>query len=167
MGKVGSPILGLGQWPGEEENKVGIPMQGAGGRATHHAITRISLIPWDMCFFSNVLGCTAETSKTAKFMKTCAPRVYELVEIVQPKIILSMGLVAGNFLAGTKVSMGKLARTVRDFAGVPTYFATHPLEPERREGWRAKRDSRRRVEEDFLMFRNVCVEMGIIKREVE
>jgi len=172
----GAPLFIAGQFPGEEEDKIGLPMQGKGGQWTEWALTRVAGIPWSYGFYTNILACKPPNGKAkAKFVKTCAERVYEALEIVQPKLIVSMGLVAGKFfVSSNKAKMSELAGTDRMFKfrawsdpkiiSIPIVFVTHPFEPARQNSVYAKKTSEARVTHDFQFLKNKCVEMGLLER---
>lgn len=158
----------MGKHPGKDEDRIGLPMQGKAGHWVSWAITQLAGISYDECFFGNVLGCMPKGTPKTEFLKACAPRVDELVQMVQPKLIISMGLETAKFFSGDRnAKMTHLAGTTGEFAGFPVVYTTHPFEPGRQNSVSAKEASEARVQADFRTVRRIATEMGLIERTIE
>lgn len=167
MGKVPSLFLGAGQYPGAEEDDKGIPMQGAGGQWVHWAWTGIAKLSWEDAFFTNILACKPPASHRQKHVDACAERLNDLIQVVQPKIIVAMGLVASRFFSSSDRTMTHLSGRRGKYGDVEVFFTTHPFEPARQSNANDRQESTNRVTSDFLGLRARCMELGLITREVE
>jgi DNA polymerase len=165
----GAPLFVVGQFPGKDEDHIGLPMQGSGGQWVHWATTKIMGVSWDDCFFTNILGCKPPTDTVRRGpLEACTPRIWECLELVKPKLIISMGLVASKFFTGDKnAKMGLLAGTQGVYRGVPVVYVTHPFEPVRQKTENAKAESEAKVIRDFRRARGYAVELGVIDRTLE
>jgi len=164
----GAPFLVMGKHPAKEEDRIGLPMQGPAGAWVKWAITSVLGVPYDECFFGNVLGCKPPGNPRVKWIEACTPRVDELLELVQPKLIISMGLVASKFfLQDKKIKMGDVAGTRAAYEGYPVAPVIHPFEPARQKTASGKRESERKVVASFRSVRDWCIELGLIERLIE
>lgn len=168
MGAIHPKVMAVGQYPGKDEDMKGLPMQGAGGSWTYWAVTKVAGIAWDDCFFANVLGCKPKAAPGRAIIRTCGPRLYELIGIVSPQVILSMGLVAARFfLNDYTTSMASVAGTNRTIDSVPLFFTTHPFEPARQNTTEQFEESKKKVVREFKALHRFLTERGIVEREVE
>jgi uracil-DNA glycosylase len=197
MGKVahgdmpGAEVFVVGQYPGKDEDKIGQPMQGQGGQWVHWAVAKVAQIHYDKCFFTNILACTpipkpkvgeVEAKKGPKeaaaskekvsirknFTEQCGVRVREALDLVKPKLIVSMGLVAAKFFSNDpQVKMGAVSGSRGRFCGYPVIYTTHPFEPARQATAQGKKESEAKVIRDFQMVRRMAVELEILDREAE
>jgi DNA polymerase len=164
----GAPFFVVGKHPGVEEDRIGLPMQGVAGDWVKWAITRVLSVPYDECFFTNVLGCKPPTNPRVKWIDSCTQRVEECLSLVRPKIIIAMGLVATQFfLPGSKLRMGEVAGTRAHYHGYNLAPVVHPFEPANQKTVSGKLDSEAKVIASFRAARDWCIELGLIEREVE
>lgn len=163
----GATFFIVGQYPGKDEDIIGLPMQGAGGRWVEWAM-KILGVPYSECFFTNVLACIPGRAPGVKCVAACRPRVDECLQMVNPKVIISMGLVAAKFFKeDNQIKMVSVAGTQGTYRGYPVLFVTHPFEPARQKTIAGKQESERRVKEDFKDAKAKCIEMGLIERIME
>jgi DNA polymerase len=164
----GAPFFVAGKHPGEDEDKIGLPMQGPAGHWVKWALTGPLGASYDDCFFANVLGCKPPGNPRVKWIETCTPRVDELLELVQPKMIIAMGLVAAKFfLEDKKIKMGDVAGSRHVYRGIHVAPVIHPAEPPRQKTASGKRESERKVIANFRSVRDWCIELGLIERLIE
>jgi DNA polymerase len=165
----GAPLLLFGQFPGKDEDITGLPMQGQGGRWVHWAVCQVAGINWDECFFSNVLGCKPPEGKVKKaYSEPCSPRIHELIALVQPKLLVAMGLEAAKFFSGnSKLTISKAAGKFDTFGKYEILYTRHPFEPARQKSVPARLEIEHAVQSDFTVLRRRCTELGIIAREIE
>jgi len=167
MGPVPAQIMAAGQYPGAEEDKLGLPMQGAGGKWVHWAWTHVAGLDWESTFFTNILACKPPDKHKQKHVDTCGPRLVELVQLVQPRLIVAMGLVASRFFSSSDRTMTHLSGKRGVYNGVDVFFVTHPFEPARQSNPADREESMNRVTNDFRGLHTRCVELGLLNREVE
>jgi uracil-DNA glycosylase family 4 len=171
MGSLDADILAIGKFPGKDEDRIGLPMQGKAGQEAYKAITKVVGVRWAECFFTNVLGCSPPKGKSnvlVAWRQACTPRVDDLIRLIKPRIIVGMGLEAARFLAmDNKASMGSLANTAGEYRGIDCFFVTHPGEPLRQQTPATVRESQKRVTRDFQGLRDRCVELDLLQRQIE
>jgi|SRR5581483_7097819 len=102
-GKIPCQILFIGEAPGEGEDTLGFPFVGPAGQLLDTVVKKA--IPDTVrCAFTNLVCCIprdAEGKKVTEpddeFIKACAPRLRELIQIANPDLIVCVGRLAEDF----------------------------------------------------------------------
>lgn len=125
-GNIDSKVMLIGEAPGEEEDKQGIPFVGRSGKLlslfletsgfdrSNYYITNV--IPW------RPPGNRTPSKEEIEIMK---PFVLKHIEIIQPEIIVTVGATALKTLYGDCV-ISKLQGTFLDFGKFKIYPIFHP-----------------------------------------
>jgi DNA polymerase len=154
---VGNPeasLMFVGEAPGADEDLQGEPFVGKAGQLLTKMIEAMGLKRSDV-YIANVLKCrpdmppgsTGNRQPTAKEMATCLPYLRKQVEVIQPKVMVALGLTAVKGLLGVDdILMGKVRGTWQDFAGIPVMPTYHPAYLLRNQAVSEKR----KVWEDLL-----------------
>lgn len=129
-GELGARVLVVGQWPGKDEDKSGIPFTGKLGTMCMELITgNGKKIPYQDVIWTNVLGCRIPEDSNFRvlYMQKCWGLLEEQIEVVKPKLIVAIGRVAiarltGDTSAKTNEYAGKNGR----YKGITTFFMSHP-----------------------------------------
>jgi uracil-DNA glycosylase len=126
-GKSNAKIMFIGEVPGIEENRQGLPFVGKSGKFLDELLQLIKL-KRENIFITNAIKCHPENNRvlTIKEIKTCKELwLNKQIEIINPKLIVLMGNVAVRSIFGkSKVYElhGKLIK--KDYLN---YFITyHP-----------------------------------------
>jgi DNA polymerase len=56
----------------------------------------------------------------------CLPYLHEQIRIIKPKLLCSLGRIAGQTLLQTTTPLGKLRGVFHDYQGVPMLITYHP-----------------------------------------
>jgi DNA polymerase len=102
-GKIPSDILFIGEAPGDSEDVIGKPFVGPAGRLLDHIIEQ-SLDGQHDYTMTNIVCCIPKDVGNAKgeppkeAILACRPRLLEFIEICQPKLIVTVGLLSSKFL---------------------------------------------------------------------
>lgn len=114
-------LMFVGEAPGADEDRTGIPFVGRAGQLLNKMITAMGLRREDV-YIANVLktrppnNATPTTEEAAR----CAPYLFEQIEIIRPEVIVSLGLPASRVLLGSEESMGRLRGRWGRCCGVQT-----------------------------------------------
>jgi len=141
-------LMFIGEAPGEEEDKTGVPFVGRAGQLLNKMIVAMGLRREDV-YIANVLKTRPpnNATPTGEEARLCAPYLFEQIRIVAPDAIVTLGLPATRTLLNTTESMGRLRSrwaTFTDPAGrvvpvMPTYHPAYLLRnytpEERRKVW--------------------------------
>ena len=91
-GPVGASVAVLGEAPGAEEDKRGIPFVGPSGRLLRKTLTKVGLEPAEMAFF-NAVSCYPARTPTDDELAACqGNRIAQLV-LIRPRWVLVTGAV--------------------------------------------------------------------------
>jgi DNA polymerase len=109
---VGSPRarwLFVGEAPGAEEDKQGMPFVGRAGALLSAMLFSIGLSREDV-YIANVLKCRPPNNRDplGREVRECSPFLHQQISWVQPEIIVAMGRFAAQALLETDQSLGQL-----------------------------------------------------------
>jgi DNA polymerase len=143
----GDPCAGLvfvGEAPGEEEDKQGIPFVGRAGQLLNKMIEAMGLSRQSV-YICNVLKTRPpnNATPTSEEARLCAPYLIDQIRIIAPKVIVTLGLPASKTVLGVEDSMARLRGRQHVFAAggspipvIPTYhpaFLLRAYTPENRK----------------------------------
>lgn len=125
-------LMFVGEAPGAEEDKTGRPFVGRAGQLLNKMITAMGL-KREQVYIGNVLKTRPpdNATPTSDEVRLCAPYLFEQIGIIDPEVIVTLGLPATRALLDSVDSMSRLrgrwaqfnAPTGRGIAVMPTY---HP-----------------------------------------
>jgi DNA polymerase len=126
-GNPSARMMLIGEGPGSEENKQGLPFVGRAGKLLTDMLRAIDLERTDV-YITNVVKCQPPGNRnpSPEEVHSCIPYLKEQIEIVSPKIIVLLGKVAAVALLDAKEAMSNLRQRVFSFAGIETYVTYHP-----------------------------------------
>lgn len=165
-GNLDAKIMVIGQWPGKDEDKLGIPVQGEGGKWVKAALD-VAGIPWESVFFDNILGCQPVGTPKKVEKNICWPRLEETINIVDPALIILMGAEASKYFYGKNVPGSSLAGTWWEKDGRILFSTTHPVEPPRMKSPDAKTSSWNKIYREYCLVGLKAREMQLLPRTDE
>lgn len=129
-GKIPADVLLIGEAPGESENVLGVPFVGPAGQLLDRIVARAveQSGRGDLRLaFTNVVCCIPREDDGGKAgepdddqLKACAPRLLEFYAIARPRLLVTVGTVARDWLDPKYKHAPKLEPRV------PTAFIDHP-----------------------------------------
>ena len=137
---VGNPdadIMIIGEAPGAEEDKQGIPFVGRAGKLLTDILKAIN-IDREEVYIANILKCRPPNNRNPlpAEMQECTPYLYKQLELIKPKVILCLGLVAASSLLNQKGSLTKMRGNVFEIQGIKTMVTYHPAALLRNPNWK-------------------------------
>lgn len=138
----GSPrarLIVVGEAPGAEEDRTGLPFVGQAGRLLDLMLASVGLSRKDSVYICNVLKCRPPGNRNPKppEIEACAPFLKRQLELVAPEVVLATGTFAAQWLTGSPKALGKLRGQVHSYQGVPLVATYHPAALLRNAGWSA------------------------------
>lgn len=117
----------IGEGPGEQENLSGRPFVGRAGELLENMLKAIGLTR-EAVYICNIVKCRPPGNRNPESSErqACLPYLVEQIDIVQPRLILMLGLVAAQTLLDTNLSMAELHQTTHEYRGIKTYVTYHP-----------------------------------------
>jgi len=127
---VGNPNAGIvfvGEAPGAEEDRQGIPFVGSAGQLLTKIIQAMGLTRDDV-YICNVLKCRPPNNRDPQpgEIAACQVHLRRQIQIVNPKIICTLGRVAAQHLLGVSTSMRDLRERLHEYEGIPVIATYHP-----------------------------------------
>jgi len=131
-GNAQADILFVGEAPGASEDSSGKPFVGRSGELLTKMIENVLNIPRSDVYISNIVKCrprdNAEPSPTEAH--TCQPYLLKQIELIQPKIIVTLGATAYHYLSGDDTAIAKIRGSIHKQHGytlIPTYHPSYLL----------------------------------------
>jgi len=127
VGNENADIMFVGEGPGADEDKQGEPFVGRAGQLLNNMITAMGIRREDV-YIANVVKCRPPDNRTPEKDEcdTCSPFLMRQIEVIQPKMIVTLGAVAAKNLLGVNDSMANLRGKIYDFRGTKLVATYHP-----------------------------------------
>ena len=133
--------LFVGEAPGAEEDKQGLPFVGRAGTLLGAMLSSIDLSREDV-YIANVLKCRPPNNRDpfGQEVRECSPFLYRQINLVRPGIIVAMGRFAAQVLLNSDQSLGQLRGSPHNFgeSSVPLVVTYHPAYLLRSPGAKSK-----------------------------
>ncbi|MEM1180710.1 MAG: uracil-DNA glycosylase family protein [Acidobacteriota bacterium] len=126
-GKVGAGLMFLGEEPGTEGNRQGLPFAGPTGALLTRIIDAIDWRREDV-YMSNIVSRRTAGKRTPDLEEIAGWRPYLEAEIdfVKPQVLVILGRAAAQSLLQTQLPLGRLRDDWHTVCGVPTRVTYHP-----------------------------------------
>lgn len=130
-------IMFVGEAPGAEEDRQGVPFVGASGQLLTRMIEAIGLTR-DEVYITNAIKCRPPNNRDPELeeIASCEPYLIRQIELVKPQVICTLGRFAAQTLLKTTESMGRLRGKVFDYHGVKLIPTYHPAALLRNAQWK-------------------------------
>jgi len=136
-GNPNADVLVIGEGPGAEEDKQGLPFVGRAGKLLTDMLKAIKFEREEV-YIGNVVKCRPPENRTPlqDEMDTCLPYLKKQVELINPKLILCLGLTAAKGLLKKKESLGQLRKSIFEYEGAKVIVTYHPAALLRNPNWK-------------------------------
>lgn len=125
-GSLTPRLVFVGEAPGVEEDRAGVPFVGRSGRTLDAAIARLGLAPSDYGVL-NVLKCHPPGNRfDRRAARTCRPYLDRQLAWLAPQVIVSLGSPALHALEPNAPAMLEAAGRPRTTARGPLFPLIHP-----------------------------------------
>lgn len=130
-GDPDAPIFFIGEGPGENEDLQGRPFVGKAGQLLDKMINAMGLKRGQV-YIANIVKCRPPNNRVPApdEVATCTPYLLRQLELVRPKVIVTLGLPASRYMLQSDLSMGKLRGRWHTWRGIklmPTYHPAYIL----------------------------------------
>jgi DNA polymerase len=140
-GNPRAALMFIGEAPGQEEDRQGLPFVGPAGKLLDKMIFAMGLRPDDV-YIGNIIKSRPPENREPRpdEIAACFPFLERQIELVRPHIICTLGRPAANALLGTSLSMGDLRgkwHSYRGIAVLPTYHPAYLLRSpgQKKQAW--------------------------------
>jgi len=130
-------LVVVGEAPGANEDKTGVPFVGAAGKLLDLMLASVDLSREDSVYICNVLKCRPPGNRNpaADEIQACSPFLRRQLELVKPDALLAVGTFAGQLLTSRDQPLGRLRGEVHSYEGIPLVVTYHPAALLRNSGW--------------------------------
>ena len=127
-GDPDAELLFVGEGPGEQEDRQGIPFVGRAGELLTQMIEKGLGIPRRSVYICNIVKCRPPQNRTplADEVTSCRPFLDGQIDAVRPRVIVALGKPAASLLLGRDVSITRLRGTWQEYRGTPMMPTFHP-----------------------------------------
>ncbi|WP_067563168.1 uracil-DNA glycosylase [Halofilum ochraceum] len=129
VGSLTADLLVIGEAPGQEEDRRGEPFVGRAGQLLDRMLAAIGL-DRQTVYITNVLKCRPPNNRDPKVdeVQACAGYLRRQIELIDPKVILSVGRISAQSLLETDQTIGRLRERWHRFGpnGTPLRVTYHP-----------------------------------------
>jgi uracil-DNA glycosylase family 4 len=100
-GNPSADLMFVGEAPGFHEDQQGIPFVGQAGKLLDRLLAGIGMTRADV-FVANVLKCRPPGNRDPQpdEIESCEPHLFKQIEIIQPKLVATLGNFATKLLSG-------------------------------------------------------------------
>ncbi len=108
-GSIENRIMFIGEGPGAEEDKKGIPFVGRAGRLLDKLLEAIKIKREDI-YITNIVKCRPPGNRvpTINEAKACAPILQAEIKLINPKVIVPLGSTALKYLVDDNMSITRM-----------------------------------------------------------
>ncbi|MDP6980447.1 MAG: uracil-DNA glycosylase [Myxococcota bacterium] len=127
-GNPDADIMFVGEGPGEQEDKQGLPFVGRAGELLTQMIEKGVEIPRSDVYICNIVKCRPPGNRNPKPEEAaaCRPFLDGQIAAVKPKVIVTLGKPAASLLLGRDVAITRVRGTWQDYQGIPLMPTLHP-----------------------------------------
>jgi len=127
-------IMFIGEGPGKNEDLQGRPFIGRSGELLTRIIVNGMGISRDEVFITNIVKCRPtvdmkmikDRAPDPSELKACTPFLLEQLEILKPKVIVTLGSPATKFILKTTIGITKMRGIWGEYMGIPVMPTFHP-----------------------------------------
>ena len=127
-GNPDADLMFVGEGPGAEEDRRGLPFVGRAGELLTSMIEKGLGIPRRDVYICNIVKCRPPENRTplADEAATCRPFLDGQIAAVRPRVIVALGKPAASLLLGRDVSITRIRGIWHDYRGIPLMPTFHP-----------------------------------------
>ena len=113
-GNSNADLMFVGEAPGAEEDRQGLPFVGRAGGLLTELLESIALAREDV-FIANVLKCRPPGNRDPQpvEIETCQPYLNKQVELIEPRVVATLGNFATKLLTGSRTGITRVRGTVQ------------------------------------------------------
>ena len=137
-GSENADLMFIGEGPGAEEDKQGLPFVGKAGNLLTSMIYALGYEREEV-YICNVVKCRPPNNRDPLPVeaKSCTPYLQRQIELIQPKVIVALGRISAQLLLDTELPLGRLRRQTYKFRDTdidmvvtyhPAYLLRKPTE---------------------------------------
>lgn len=126
-GNPDADIIFIGEAPGADEDRQGLPFVGRAGKLLTKMIAYMSLTREDV-YIANILKCRPPENRDPlpSEVACCSEYLWRQLDVIAPKVIVALGRIAAHTLLETTAPLKALRGRVHDYRGIDLVVTYHP-----------------------------------------
>ncbi len=126
-GNPAAELMFVGEGPGAEEDRQGLPFVGAAGELLSKIIQAIDRTR-EQVYIANVVKCRPPGNRDPQpdEVATCRGFLDQQIALVRPRVLVALGRVAAQTLLGNDAPIGRMRGQWFQVQGIPTMVTYHP-----------------------------------------
>ena len=126
-GNPRAQVMFVGEGPGFEEDRRGLPFVGKAGQLLNQIIEAMGFRREEV-YIANVVKCRPPENRTPLPDETaaCTPFLFEQIAIIRPQVIVALGSPAAQALLGRTAGITKIRGTFGEYQGIRVMPTFHP-----------------------------------------
>jgi uracil-DNA glycosylase family 4 len=127
-GNPTADLMFIGEGPGQEEDRRGLPFVGKAGELLTQMIEKGLGIQRSDVYICNIVKCRPPNNRTPleREVTTCSPFLDGQIAAVKPKVIVALGKPATSLLLGREVAITRIRGGWFEYRGIPLMPTLHP-----------------------------------------
>lgn len=128
MGDPDADLMFIGEGPGAEEDRQGLPFVGRSGKLLDQLLFEELGVTRDRVYITNVVKCRPPDNRdpSADEIAACNPWLEQQLELIDPTVIVTLGKFASQLLLDTKQGITKLRGASYPFGERVLVPTVHP-----------------------------------------
>lgn len=128
MGVENPDVLVIGEGPGYDEDKQGLPFVGKAGILLDKMLAAIGLDRKTNCYIANIVKCRPPQNRDPfpQEQDACFSFLEAQINILKPKMILCMGKISSNKMLNQESPIGTLRGQIFEYNNIPLMVTYHP-----------------------------------------
>lgn len=126
-GTARARLMFVGEGPGADEDRQGLPFVGRAGQLLNQIIKAMGFAREEV-YIANVVKCRPPDNRAPQpdEVAACTPFLYRQIEIINPRVIVTLGSPATQALLDTTAGITKIRGTFREYRGIRVMPTFHP-----------------------------------------
>lgn len=110
MGNPTADLMFIGEGPGAEEDRQGLPFVGRSGQLLDRLLAEETGLTRDHCYIANIVKCRPPGNRDPRpeEIAACRPWLERQLDLVDPTVIVTLGNFSTKLLLGTTVGITRL-----------------------------------------------------------
>ncbi|MGC8846547.1 MAG: uracil-DNA glycosylase, partial [Candidatus Hydrogenedens sp.] len=127
-GNPNAELVFVGEAPGAEEDRQGLPFVGRAGQLLTDIIVKGMKMRREDVYICNVLKCRPPNNRDPNPMEVmnCEPYLIRQLELIRPKVVCALGRISAQTLLKTDATLNELRGKWHNYHGIPMRVTYHP-----------------------------------------
>ena len=127
-GSPSADLMFIGEGPGAEEDRRGLPFVGRAGELLTQMIEKGLGIARSQVYICNIVKCRPPQNRTplADEAGTCRAFLDGQISAIRPRVLIALGRPASSLLLGRDIAITRVRGTWQEYRGIPLMPTFHP-----------------------------------------